>query len=84
MTRQPQRLALLLATLLCLCAGPLAEAKDLTGNSNIQLVRELYNNVRDTLPSEINAEQNTQAIQYRLNCYEEKQDYGQRIQICNN
>ena len=84
MTTQPQRLALLLATLLCLCAGPLAEAKDLTGNSNIQLVRELYNNVRDTLPSEINAEQNTQAIQNRLKCYEENHDYGQRIQICNN
>ena len=84
MTTLPLRLALLLATLLCLCAGSLAEAKDLTGNSNIQLVRELYNNVRDTLPSEINAEQNTQAIQNRLKCYEENHDYGQRIQICNN
>ena len=78
------RLALLLTALLCLCAAPLVGAKDLTGNSNIQFVRELYNNVRDTMPSEVNAVENTQAIQNRLKCYEENHDYGQRIQICNN
>ena len=78
------RLALLLTALLCLCATPKAEAKDLTGNTNIQFVRELYNNVRDTMPSEVNAAENMQTIQNRLKCYEENHDYGQRIQICNN
>ena len=78
------RLALLLTALLCLYTERAVEAKDLTGNSNIQFVRELYNNVRDTMPSEVNAVENTQAIQNRLKCYEENHDYGQRIQICNN
>lgn len=78
------RFALPLTVLLCLFGVPLSRAKDLTGNSNIQLVRHLYNNVRDTLPSEVNAAENTQAIQDRLKCYEENHDYGQRIQICNN
>ena len=78
------RLALLLTALLCLYTERAVEAKDLTGNSNIQLVRQLYNNVRDTMPSEVNAVENTQAIQNRLKCYEENHDYGQRIQICNN
>ena len=83
MKGQVIRLALCLA-LFCLSPAPAAWAKDLTGNSNIQLVRELYNNVRDTLPSEVNAAENTQTIQNRLRCYEEIHDYGQRIQICNN
>ena len=78
------RLALLLTALLCLYTERAVEAKDLTGNSNIQLVRQLYNNVRDTMPSEVNAVENTQTIQNRLKCYEENHDYGQRIQICNN
>ena len=83
MKGQVIRLALCLA-LFCLFPAPAAWAKDLTGNSNIQLVRELYNNVRDTLPSEVNAAENTLTIQNRLRCYEENHDYGQRIQICNN
>ena len=83
MTGQVIRLVLCLA-LLSLCPAPAAWAKDLTGNTNIQLVRDLYNNVRDTLPSEVNAEENTLTIQNRLRCYEENHDYGQRIQICNN
>ena len=83
MIRQVTGLALCLA-LLSLCPAQVAWGKDLTGNSNIQLVRDLYNNVRDTLPSEVNAVENTQTIQYRLKCYEENHDYGQRIQICNN
>lgn len=78
------RPALLLTALLCLYTEHVTEAKDLTGNSNIQLVRQLYNNVRDTMPSEVNAVENTQTIQSRLKCYEENHDYGQRIQICNN
>ena len=84
MTGHFLRLALTLTALLCLCAAPKVEGKDLTGNTNIQLVRQLYNNVRDTMPSEVNAVENTQAIQNRLKCYEENHDYGQRIQICNN
>ena len=83
MKGQVIRLVLCLA-LLCLYPAPAAWAKDLTGNTNIQLVRDLYNNVRDTLPSEVNAEENTLTIQNRLRCYEENHDYGQRIQICNN
>ena len=83
MIRQVMGLALCLA-LLGMCPAHVAWGKDLTGNSNIQLVRDLYNNVRDTLPSEVNAVENTQAIQHRLKCYEEIHDYGQRIQICNN
>ena len=83
MMRQVMGLALCLA-LLGMCPAHVAWGKDLTGNSNIQLVRDLYNNVRDTLPSEVNAVENTQAIQHRLKCYEEIHDYGQRIQICNN
>ena len=51
MSRHFLRFALPLAALLCLCAAPVAGAKDLSGNSNIQLVRQLYNNVRETLPS---------------------------------
>ena len=78
------RLALLLTALLSLYTERAVEARDLTGNSNIQFVRELYNNVRDTMPSEVNAVENTQTIQNRLKCYEENHDYGQRIQICNN
>ena len=78
------RLALCLALMLSLCSAHAVRAKDLTGNSNIQLVRELYSKVRETLPSEVNAQENTQAIQERLKCYEENHDYGQRIQICNN
>ena len=70
--------------LVSLFTAPAVKAKDLTGNTNIQLVRDLYNNVRETLPSEVNAAENTQAIQRRLKCYEENHDYGQRIQICNN
>lgn len=54
MKKQVMHLALCLA-LFSLCPAPAAWTKDLTGNSNIQLVRELYNNVRDTLPSEVNA-----------------------------
>ena len=84
MTGHFLRLALTLTALLCLYTEHVTEAKDLTGNSNIQFVRELYNNVRDTMPSEVNAVENTQAIQNRLKCYEENHDYGQRIQICNN
>ncbi|MCH5144543.1 hypothetical protein [Desulfovibrio sp. UIB00] len=84
MTSHFLRLALTLTALLCLYTEHVTEAKDLTGNSNIQFVRELYNNVRDTMPSEVNAVENTQAIQNRLKCYEENHDYGQRIQICNN
>ena len=83
MKGQVIRLVLCLA-LLSLCPAPAAWAKDLTGNTNIQLVRDLYSNVRDTLPSEVNAEENTLTIQNRLRCYEENHDYGQRIQICNN
>ena len=67
-----------------LCLPVHGEAKDLRGNSNLQLVRELYENVRNTLPSEVNAQQNTQAIRNRLACYEENHEYGKRIQICNN
>ena len=84
MTSHFLRLALTLTALLCLYTEHVTEAKDLTGNSNIQFVRELYNNVRDTMPSEVNAAENTQTIQNRLKCYEENHDYGQRIQICNN
>ena len=84
MTSHFLRLALTLTALLCLYTEHVTEAKDLTGNSNIQFVRELYNNVRDTMPSEVNAVENTQTIQNRLKCYEENHDYGQRIQICNN
>ena len=84
MTGHFLRLALTLTALLCLYTEHVTEAKDLTGNSNIQFVRELYNNVRDTMPSEVNAVENTQTIQNRLKCYEENHDYGQRIQICNN
>ena len=84
MTGHFLRIALTLTVLLCLYTEHVTEAKDLTGNSNIQFVRELYNNVRDTMPSEVNAAENTQAIQNRLKCYEENHDYGQRIQICNN
>ncbi len=84
MSRHFLRLALTLTALLCLYTEHVTEAKDLTGNSNIQFVRELYNNVRDTMPSEVNAVENTQTIQNRLKCYEENHDYGQRIQICNN
>ncbi len=87
MSIRTSRLVFALTALLCLMrlsAPPLAGAKDLTGNSNIQLVRELYAHVRDTSPSEVNAEENTLAIQNRLKCYEENHDYGQRIQICNN
>ena len=84
MTDHFLRLALPLTALLCLRAAPKVEGKDLTGNTNIQLVRQLYNNVRDTMPSEVNAAENTQTIQNRLKCYEENHDYGQRIQICNN
>ncbi len=84
MTGHFLRLALTLTALLCLYTEHVTEAKDLTGNSNIQFVRELYNNVRDTMPSEVNAAENTQTIQNRLKCYEENHDYGQRIQICNN
>ena len=84
MTDHFLRLALTLTALLCLYTEHVTEAKDLTGNSNIQFVRELYNNVRDTMPSEVNAVENTQTIQNRLKCYEENHDYGQRIQICNN
>ena len=83
MTGHFLRPALFLTALLCLCATPKAEAKDLTGNTNIQFVRELYNNVRDTMPSEVNAVENTQTIQNRLTCYVENHDYGQNIQICN-
>ena len=83
MKGQVIRLVLCLA-LLSLCPAPAAWAKDLTGNTNIQLVRDLYSNVRDTLPSEVNAAENTLTIQNRLRCYEENHDYGQRIQICNN
>ena len=83
MTGQVIRLVLCLA-LLCLCPAPAAWTKDLTGNTNIQLVRDLYNNVRDTLPSAVNAEENPLTLQNRLRCYEENHDYGQRIQICNN
>ena len=84
MTGHFLRIALTLTALLCLYTEHVTEAKDLTGNSNIQFVRELYNNVRDTMPSEVNAVENTQTIQNRLKCYEENHDYGQRIQICNN
>ena len=77
-------LLLCLALLLGLGPAQTLRAKDLTGNSNIQTVRELYSNVRDTLPSEVNAVENTQTIQNRLKCYEENHEYGQRIQICNN
>lgn len=84
MTGHFLRIALTLTVLLCLYTEHVTEAKDLTGNSNIQFVRELYNNVRDTMPSEVNAVENTQTIQNRLKCYEENHDYGQRIQICNN
>ena len=83
MMRHVIRLVFCLA-LLGLCPAHAPWAKDLTGNSNIQMVRDLYSNVRETLPSEVNARENTQAIQNRLKCYEENHDYGQRIQICNN
>lgn len=72
------------AALLCLCLAVTTPARDLTDISNIQLVRGLYDKVRDTLPSEINAEENTQTIADRLQCYEKKHDYVQRIQVCNN
>jgi len=77
-------LACMIAALLCLCLAHTAAARDLTGASNLQTVRDLYGKVRDTLPSEINAAENTRAITDRLQCYAENHDYGQRIQICDN
>lgn len=82
-----------LAAALCLClalAGlasltPLASlAKDLRGNSNINLVRELYRKVSETIPSVVNARGNEEAIRSRLKCYEDYHEYSQRIHICNN
>lgn len=74
----------LLTGVLCLGLPAVATAKDLTGNSNIRAVRELYERVRNTMPSGVNAEGNAAAILERLKCYEENHGYTQRIQICNN
>lgn len=74
----------ILATALCLGLPASATAKDLTGNSNVRIVRELYERVRNTLPSGVNAAGNAEAIRERLQCYEENHDYTQRIQVCNN
>jgi len=77
-------LACLIAVLLCLCQAQNTAAGDLTSASNLQVVRDLYGKVRDTLPAEVNAQENTRAITDRLQCYAQIHDYGQRIQICNN
>lgn len=61
-----------------------AVAKDLSGSSNIGAVRELYDQVQRTMPSEVNAQENTEVIRERLRCYEKNHDYAERIQICNN
>ena len=79
-----KRLACVIAMLLCVCFAGNASGKDLTGHTTLQFVRNLYNMVRNTLPSEVNAEENTEAITSRLKCYEENHAFAQRIQICNN
>ncbi len=68
----------------CLCVSSAAFAKDLRDNSNINFVRDLYHNVNDTIPSDVNAEENEDTVRKRLTCYEEYHDYALRIQICNN
>jgi len=74
----------ILAAAICVWLPTTAPAADLTGRSNIGIVRDLYDRVRNTLPSEVNATENTEAIRNRLKCYEEKHEYLGRIQICNN
>lgn len=78
------RCLFLLAILFLAYPPAAAQARDITPAGNIDTVRELYNKVRETLPSEVNAQENTEAIRSRLQCYEEKIEYSQRIQICNN
>ncbi|MFV0349546.1 MAG: hypothetical protein ACK5JO_13265 [Halodesulfovibrio sp.] len=78
----------LYALLLCMCLAladtTTATAQDLTDKTNINLVRERYRKVSQTLPSVVNAKENEEAIRERLNCYEGYHEYSQRIKICNN
>jgi len=79
-----KRITGILAAALCLWLSASASAADLSGRSNIRVVRDLYDRVFNTLPSEVNAMENTEAIRDRLKCYEEKHEYLGRIQVCNN
>lgn len=74
----------LAAMVCCLGLALTAPARDIAEATNLQVVRNLYEEVRKTRASEINASENTQTIVDRLQCYERNHDYGQRIQICNN
>jgi hypothetical protein len=74
----------ILAAVLGIGLSATAAAKDLTGNSNLRIVRDLYERVLGTLPSGVNAAGNAAAIRDRLKCYEENHSYTQRIQVCNN
>jgi hypothetical protein len=74
----------ILALALWACLPLTVSAENLNGKSNIRIVADLYNKVRETLPSEINAEDNTNAIRDRLECYGQNHGYWQRIRVCNN
>ena len=60
------------------------EAREVARERGFTLVEYPFLDKAESMPSEVNAAENTQTIQNRLKCYEENHDYGQRIQICNN
>jgi len=52
--------------------------------SNIEMVRALYREVNNTLPSVVSADEHALIIRKRLECYAENDDYTRRIRVCNN
>ena len=52
--------------------------------TNIEMVRELYDEVNNTLPSVVSSQKHTAIIRKRLECYEKNYDYTKRIRTCNN
>lgn len=73
----------IIAVLLCMLISASAFAGKIKHESNIDLVRDIYNKVNQTVPSIVNAEGNTKLIRARLKCYAEHPSYSQRTQICN-
>lgn len=52
--------------------------------TNIQIVRELYELVSKTPPSNVSEKENDVIIKQRLRCYAEYGEYETRIRKCNN
>lgn len=52
--------------------------------TNIEMVRSLYEEVNKTLPSVVSSKEHISIIHKRLECYEKNDDYTKRIRVCNN